>query len=90
MIEVSHLISSIIIRNKDIYVGMRMATKRYVPSTDGKRNGYAYKWHENGQLASKIFYDLNGLEQGERIAWHDNGQTSLKGQFVDGIAMETG
>lgn len=59
------------------YVGMRVFSKaglieRECSYKNGKRHGWEYTWHENGQLSSAIPY-LDGTEHGTTSRWGASG-----------------
>ena len=56
---------------------------------DGKREGYWFRYWDNGQLAYKGNFK-NGLEEGAWVGYWNNGQLSYKGSYKNGNREEIG
>lgn len=50
---------------------------------DGKENGMATAWHENGQKMSEINY-INGNEDGKGVDWNEDGTIVSETNWKDG------
>ena len=51
---------------------------------NGKKNGVAMNWHQNGQRAMEGKYNDNNYH-GSWLAWHQDGQLAGERNYVDGV-----
>ena len=54
---------------------------------DGKREGKALEWHENGQKQFEGYFK-DGKIDGKAFAWYENGQKQAEGNFKDGKQID--
>lgn len=53
-----------------------------LPIIDGKENGKAYSWYENGQLKC-LKHFLNGNREGKHLGWYQDGKLAYITLFKD-------
>ncbi|MBP5369646.1 MAG: hypothetical protein J6Z01_14470 [Bacteroidales bacterium] len=66
----------------DYYDGTSTVKTRYTLK-DGKRNGKAYSYSENGNLKGEFVY-LNGVLSGAFKVYHPNGNVAVSGTLLNG------
>ena len=61
--------------------GKKYTSRSYL---EGKKNGFHYFWHANGQIGGKENWN-EGKRDGEWKSWYKNGQIKAQGMWNDGL-----
>ena len=61
--------------------GEKYTSRSYL---EGKKNGFHYFWHANGQIGGKENWN-EGKRDGEWKSWYKNGQIKAQGMWNDGL-----